>query len=453
MFGFSRGAFTVRTLAGMIQRQGLMPRVINGRTVTVAEMDRNSRGAWHAYREATAPLFEPESKWPKMAPYVAAIRWLRDRWIVLWRRLLRQDLHQTVLQQREAALQPRPPEGLAEAGVGIEFLGLFDTVEAYGLPMEELRDMWDFWISPIRFRNRRVSSVVRTVRHAMALDEERLTFAPLNCERASGPAGVAQNMAEVWFPGCHSDLGGGYDDDRPSFQALGWMAEEAIANGLILRQDALVPALSQRTSMAAIHDSRLGLGAFFRYQPRRVTVDPSVCSVPVVHPVMPQMIIEGCNGYAPVMLQKGYKVLGGLPPLAPAQQDVVAALVRARVLADRLCMVLLMGLAAVLANVTWLGRPSPDTIRRLALALLVSLASGAALISVSLRDRIKDEARERWRPGGHVRDGLTKAALRLDQELMHRQVLTRLRAVWRRVILLFPLLPMCWIMLDLLGRL
>ena len=49
MFGFSRGAFTVRTLAGLISSQGLMPREVDGTTMSVAEMHRNSKGAWRAY--------------------------------------------------------------------------------------------------------------------------------------------------------------------------------------------------------------------------------------------------------------------------------------------------------------------------------------------------------------------------------------------------------------------
>ena len=58
LFGFSRGAFTVRTLAGMIRWQGLMPLMIGERPVTDAEMKRNAMRAWEAYRAKTAPLVQ-----------------------------------------------------------------------------------------------------------------------------------------------------------------------------------------------------------------------------------------------------------------------------------------------------------------------------------------------------------------------------------------------------------
>ena len=74
LFGFSRGAFTVRTLAGMLRFQGLMPLMIGDRPVTDAEMKRNAARAWEAYRASTAPLWDGGLK---MAPWIGALRWLR----------------------------------------------------------------------------------------------------------------------------------------------------------------------------------------------------------------------------------------------------------------------------------------------------------------------------------------------------------------------------------------
>ena len=53
MFGFSRGAFTIRTLIGLIHYEGLSPTAINGEPVSKAEMRRNVVAAWRSYREKT----------------------------------------------------------------------------------------------------------------------------------------------------------------------------------------------------------------------------------------------------------------------------------------------------------------------------------------------------------------------------------------------------------------
>ena len=103
LFGFSRGAFTVRTLAGMVRWQGLMPLMIGERPVTDAEMKRNAMRAWEAYRAKTAPLVQDGRL--KMAPWIGALRWLRDRAISAKRRLCRQPTHAEVLAARDPSLR------------------------------------------------------------------------------------------------------------------------------------------------------------------------------------------------------------------------------------------------------------------------------------------------------------------------------------------------------------
>src|SRR5438067_549547 len=56
IFGFSRGAFTARTLASMIASQGLVPAVIDDTAVSHEEMERNAMAAWREYRRHTVPL-------------------------------------------------------------------------------------------------------------------------------------------------------------------------------------------------------------------------------------------------------------------------------------------------------------------------------------------------------------------------------------------------------------
>jgi uncharacterized protein (DUF2235 family) len=106
--------------------------------------------------------------------------------------------------------------------VNVDFLGVFDTVEAFGVPIEELRTAIDWAIWPISFRNRVLAQRVLRARHALALDDERTTFQPIRFDHEMNDP----RIEEVWFSGVHSDVGGGYPDGTLSFVPLVWMAEQ-----------------------------------------------------------------------------------------------------------------------------------------------------------------------------------------------------------------------------------
>ena len=306
LFGFSRGAFTVRTLASLVAMQGLMPRRVGDREVTSAEMERNAMGAWLAYRTLTAPLVAPGKpvwnplNW-QMNPMISVVRGLRDG--VTWakRRLLGQRLHAEVL----AALGPARQAG----AVRIRFLGLFDTVEAYGMPVEELRSVWNRLIWPIRFRNRRCSWVVQHVRHTLSLDEERLSFHPIRFDQSPRPDGKpVPETQELWFAGVHSDVGGGYPNDETAYEPLLWIAEAAAAEGLVFDEAALARYRARLYPQALIHDSRQGLASIYRYSPRLIGTSAAEGGTPVVHHSVLEKMASGADGYAPLGLPPGFRV-------------------------------------------------------------------------------------------------------------------------------------------------
>jgi hypothetical protein len=283
-FGFSRGAFTIRSLIGLIDSQGLMPREIDGRPVTRAEMKRNAMAAWRAYRAHGA-------SWQRSWPTVAAARLLRDALLWAWHGMLGHRPYRAVLAARHpAATAPR-----------IRFLGLFDTVEAYGVPIGLLRTAIDQAIWPLSFRNRRLSSLVVAARHALSLDDERLTFHPVLFRHRDGED--SGRIRELWFAGMHSDVGGGYPDDSLAGVPLGWMVEEAEAAGLRFHREALAQGRTVASPFGACHDSRAGLGVFYRYAPRPVRRDgPQGPEPPAVHPSVRRKIADGTDAYAPVAL-------------------------------------------------------------------------------------------------------------------------------------------------------
>jgi uncharacterized protein (DUF2235 family) len=187
LFGFSRGALTVRALAGLLFRCGLS----------------SSGGAF----DAAWALYEP------MRADVRGIEWFRS-------------------QSRSRGCQ-------------IHFLGLWDTVKSYG------------GLRPVLLPHLRHNPIVKTVCHALALDEHRGWFdatswgwldhdrgidaAPASNEFAASrldahsiEALSRQEIEEVWFSGSHSDVGGGNGNDATSDISLMWMLAEATCAGLLL---------------------------------------------------------------------------------------------------------------------------------------------------------------------------------------------------------------------------
>lgn len=177
LFGYSRGAYAVRSLAGMIDSVGLL----RHRDAT----ERNVRLAWRHYRMA--------------APTPAARSF------------------------RAAHCYPQTP---------IEMVGVWDTVKSLGLRVPLL---WRFTAEGPRFHNHHLSSVVRHGFHALALDETRVAFTP---EMWICPPGWEGNIEQVWFRGAHGDIGGqigSFEAARPLANIpLVWMLDRAEACGLTL---------------------------------------------------------------------------------------------------------------------------------------------------------------------------------------------------------------------------
>jgi uncharacterized protein (DUF2235 family) len=170
-FGFSRGAFTIRVLIGLINQQGLVSRQ------TEDELDRNARAAYRAYREFAFP-----SKLP---------------WVVAWRFF--------------RGLVQKPLSGSVKP-IEIHFVGLWDTVAAYGLPIDELTTAVDKWVVPLKFDDKilPLCANVSYARHALSLDDERRTFFPVLWDEPvllDGLGVLPDRLQQVWFAGTHANVG------------------------------------------------------------------------------------------------------------------------------------------------------------------------------------------------------------------------------------------------------
>jgi uncharacterized protein (DUF2235 family) len=163
LFGFSRGAYTARSIAGLIGFAGLLHK---------RDMDDFAL-LWEGYR-------------------------LKDN-----------DEHRTdVLQQFPDRHQIVP----------IRFVGVWDTVGALGIPGHLDQLFKDFY----EFHDTNLGTHVQFAYQALALDEHRKDFEPAIWKQSDGVHG--QVLEQVWFAGAHSNVGGGYDEHGLSDIALAWMA-------------------------------------------------------------------------------------------------------------------------------------------------------------------------------------------------------------------------------------
>ncbi|HXO68152.1 MAG TPA: DUF2235 domain-containing protein, partial [Bradyrhizobium sp.] len=187
--------------------------------------------------------------------------------------------------------------------IPIKFIGLFDTVEAYGVPLEEFRRAVDVAIWPISFRNGILCENVETARHALSLDDERVTFHPLRFDMKNSEK--PERIKEVWFAGVHADVGGGYPEDDLAQVPLVWMTNE-LGGNLRFIEGAKQSFANNASPYAAAHDSRNGLSVFYRYGPRTVGDNGGP---PVIHHSVAEKIAFGIERYAPVTLPDTANVL------------------------------------------------------------------------------------------------------------------------------------------------
>jgi uncharacterized protein (DUF2235 family) len=277
LFGFSRGAFTVRVLAGLVLSQGLV------RYSSEAELDEKARAAFRAYRT--------------------------DRY-----RRITLEYPIRLLRNFFATYKHDPKERPVER---LRFIGVWDTVAAYGSPIDEITLGFSKYIWPLELPNRTLSVRVDCACQALAIDEERQTFAPVLWDEP--PADEKQVLKQVWFSGVHSNVGGGYPDDSLAKVSLNWMMSEAAACGLRFKiapaadPDSFKNVDAAQDKDGRLYDPRSGMGGYYRYGPRRVANNPTpekgVAPLPKIHESALSRIKIGAHLYAPIGLPPQYTIV------------------------------------------------------------------------------------------------------------------------------------------------
>ena len=303
-FGFSRGSFTIRVLTGLITTEGLIA------FRSEEELDRYARAAYRHYRC---------KRFPSYSPVVVIMRKLRD--FIIWAR----DYVRRYQTYKELAEVTRKAK---RTDIPIHFLGLWDTVAAYGMPIDELKHGIDWLLWPMLFADCKLSPRVKHACHALSLDDERTTFHPVLWDEIAEAKMVANKevpagrLTQVWFAGVHSNVGGGYPEDRLPLVSLDWMMSQAAANGLTLLKPAVDEVAYAKSAYARIYDSRAGFGVYYRYSPRQIPVGTDTEDLrirPIIHGSVVMRMAYGSDLYAPISLRREFWVLAPNGELLPME--------------------------------------------------------------------------------------------------------------------------------------
>jgi uncharacterized protein (DUF2235 family) len=180
LFGFSRGAYTARSVAGLIKKCGI-----------IKKNDLNLISTAYA-------LYRDKKKKPG-GPDATRFR-----------------------------------EEYSHNNVEIKFIGVWDTVGARGIPLR-----WFQWYNDMKysFYDTRLSDLIHYAYHALAIDERRGNFKPALWDPCNSPMKFQQILEQRWFAGVHSNVGGGYPDEALSNIALEWLMRKAEGTKLAFYPD------------------------------------------------------------------------------------------------------------------------------------------------------------------------------------------------------------------------
>jgi uncharacterized protein (DUF2235 family) len=163
----------------------------------------------------------------------------------------------------------------------IKFVGVWDTVGALGIP-SKLFDEINKEVLHCEFHDVQLSSMIEYAFHAVAIDEHRLPFEPTLWSQTDSGIAAGQKMEQKWFPGVHSDVGGSYKEHGLSDAPLIWMIEHAKALGLAFNDYSSIvpnPFDKMHNSMTAVYrlkgilNRKIGNGQRFNESISHPTVD------------------------------------------------------------------------------------------------------------------------------------------------------------------------------------
>jgi uncharacterized protein (DUF2235 family) len=215
LFGFSRGAYTIRSVAGLIRNCGIL------KHKNIHLLDK----AYELYRNRN-PYASPDSD------YMTAFR---EKYSI---------------------------DGADNTP--IKFIGVWDTVGSLGIPVTFIKK---YNLEKYKFHDVKLSSYIENAYHAIAIDERRGLFQPTLWEITKSGLEKNQKLEQRWFPGVHCNVGGGYKDTGLSDLALKWLIEKAGVAGLNTENPSLLDNQYYKYNPSYNGELRNSLKVFYRLFP------------------------------------------------------------------------------------------------------------------------------------------------------------------------------------------
>jgi uncharacterized protein (DUF2235 family) len=218
LLGFSRGAFTARSVVGMIRKCGILSR---------CHVDKYSP-ALKLYRDDTVHPDDPRAVSFRTSTSI-----------------------------------------LQNIDIPVRFIGVWDTVGSLGIPLRGLRYLTR---TKYQFHDTELSGTVERAYHALAIDEHRAPFEPALWTYKPKPNQIVE---QVWFCGAHSDVGGGYPESDLSDVSLDWMIKKALVAGLRFDSTAMATFSLNPNPLAEMHNSKTGMYRLTVGIDRTIGTDPT----------------------------------------------------------------------------------------------------------------------------------------------------------------------------------
>ncbi len=286
LFGYSRGAFTVRTLAGMVRVCGILDQH------AYSDDSALKNAVWDLYRayrrNYPALLSEPWYKFERMFGIlrIEDVATQREKFGVK----VSPDLYK----------EYKYIDKLTDDNcVPIRFIGVWDTVASVGFSIDAVAKFWNDVIFRFKFTNSKLGSWVEKACHALSIDDDRKAFTPEIFDQES--ALDKTRIEQVWFPGVHGNVGGGGPKQGMQHVPLNWMIEKAEEQGLIFYKNSKDTFRDAANEHDKLYDVRAGAGIYYRYGPRNIAgmIKDYDMEPAKIHISALKRIAMGTENYAP----------------------------------------------------------------------------------------------------------------------------------------------------------
>jgi len=301
LFGFSRGAYTIRLLAGMILACGILKKS-HYDNKSDKDLEDDVEKAYRLLQELISQDKEDQLESSQSS----------SKMMKATRASIRELTHKI------NPLEELPDD--IELNIKIAFMGVWDTVDAYAIPSDTLAKLLDkfFYIS-FREHDNELNKSVESACQALSIDDQRRTFEPVlwfeNTENNDH-----QRIKQIWFSGVHANVGGGYPKQGMAWNTLEWMMLHAKRAGVRFVDEDIYQYTENKDINDKLYDSRSGLGAYYTFKQRNIdnlwNTYTSKETKPRIHISVFERISTRAEGYAPSNIPEDFEIVVTKPSCA-----------------------------------------------------------------------------------------------------------------------------------------